>query len=94
MLKIDVGMPEGLELLLWLPAGYIGGWDWLGPLPFLVLWELASKARCRVNPSISPDGNGIHKKHALNLPAMIGINKSVMASGFKERVPRGVHPDE
>ena len=60
----------------------------------LALWELASKARSRVNLSISPDGNGVHKKHALNLPAIIGINKPVMASGFKERIPRGVHPDE
>ena len=64
------------------------------PVTFLALWELASKARSRVNPSISPDGNGIHKKHALNLPAMIGIKKPVMASGFKERIPRGVHPYE
>ena len=91
MLKIDVGMPEGLEFLLWLPAGYIGGWDWLGPLPF---WHYRDSRVKHSLESISPDGNGVHKKHALNLPAKIGINKSVMASGFKERVPRGVHPNE
>ena len=64
------------------------------PVAFLALWKLASKEQPRVNPSISPDSNGVHKKHALNLPAMIGINKPVMASGFKEWIPRGVHPDE
>ena len=61
---------------------------------FLAFRELAGETQSRINSSISPYGNGVHKKHALNLPAMIGINKSVMASGFKERVPRGVHPDE
>ena len=69
----------------------IGGRDWLGPLPFLHYRNPQVKHSLE---SISPDGNGVHKKHALNLPAKIGINKSVMASGFKERVPRGVHPDE
>ncbi len=62
--------------------------------PHSASWELASKTQSRVNLSISPDGNGVHKKHALNLPAIIGINKPLMASGFKERIPRGVHPDE
>ena len=84
----------GLTAVVMVTAQIYWGWDWLGPLPFLALWELASKARGRVNPSISPDGNGIHKKHALNLPAMIGTNKPIMASGFKERIPRGIHPYE
>ena len=64
------------------------------PVTVSALWELASEAQPRVNLSISPGGNGIHGKHALNLPTIIGINKTVMASGFKERIPRGVHPDE
>ena len=64
------------------------------PVTFLALRELVGETQSRVNSSISPDGNGVHKKHALNLPAVIVINKPVMASGFKERIPRGVHPDE
>ncbi len=66
----------------------------IGLARYLFVWHYRnSRVKHRLE-SISPDGNGVHKKHALNLPAKIGINKSVMASGFEERVPRGVHPDE
>ena len=61
---------------------------------FSSLCEPTSEEQFRVNLSVSPHRNGVHKEHALDLPAIIGMNQSVMANSLKERTARGVHPDE